>query len=33
MRKASRITDRQGRVWTIAKVAWQDAEEEDLRFW
>lgn len=27
------VKDRQGRVWTIAKVRRRDAEREDPRFW
>jgi hypothetical protein len=29
----TRVTDRHGRVWTIAGVPVEAAEEEDLRFW
>jgi len=28
-----RVIDRRGRVWAIAKVGWEEAEEEDFRFW
>ena len=24
---------RNGRTWTMEKVRWEDAEEEDFRFW
>ena len=28
-----KITDRKGRVWTVSRVRWEDAAEEDFRFW
>ncbi len=27
------VTDGRGRAWTISKVPWPEAEEEDFRFW
>ncbi len=33
MRKQRRVRDGRGRVWTISKVAWDEAEEKDFRFW
>jgi hypothetical protein len=27
------VVDRRGRIWTVSKVAWEEAEEEDFRFW
>jgi hypothetical protein len=28
-----RVRDRHGRIWTVKKVRWEDAEKEDFRFW
>ncbi len=28
-----RVRDGRGRVWTVSKVPWEEAEEEDFRFW
>ena len=33
MSKRREIVDSRGRVWAIAKVTWEEAEEEDFRFW
>lgn len=27
------VIDRQGRTWTVSKVGWDEAAEEDFRFW
>ena len=33
MAERRRVVDRQGRAWSVSKVAWEDAEAEDIRFW
>lgn len=33
MPERRRVVDARRRVWTVAKVAWEDAEAEDFRFW
>ena len=33
MSERRRIIDSRGRVWTIVRVAWKEAEKEDFRFW
>ncbi len=33
MPERRRVVDGRGRVWTVAKVAWEDAQAEDFRFW
>ena len=33
MPERRRVVDSRGRVWTVAKVAWEDTEAEDFRFW
>jgi hypothetical protein len=33
MTERRRVVDGRGRTWTISKVPWQEAEEEDFRFW
>src|SRR5574341_1594153 len=33
MAKSRKVIDRRGRIWTIAKVGWKEAEEKDFRFW
>src|SRR3989338_5596142 len=31
--KHRKVIDPRGRIWTVAKVEWKNAEEEDFRFW
>ncbi len=33
MAERRQVIDDRGRTWTVAKVGWQEAEEEDFRFW
>src|SRR5215813_12859577 len=33
MAEHRQIVDGRGRVWTVSRVKWQEAEEEDFRFW
>src|SRR5574342_1291579 len=33
MSEGRRVIDARGRVWTVSKVQWRDAEEQDFRFW
>lgn len=33
MDKCRQIVDSRGRTWTVAKVSWKEAEEQDFRFW
>ena len=33
MPEQKKLTDRRGRTWTVSKVRWEEAEEEDFRFW
>lgn len=33
MAKRRQVIDRRGRTWTVLKVLWEEAEEEDFRFW
>ena len=33
MSKSKQLLDRHGRIWTLKKVLWKDAEAEDARFW
>lgn len=33
MAKRRRLIDRKGKTWTVSKVRWEKAEEEDFRFW
>ena len=28
-----RVVDGRGGTWLVSKIPWQEAEEEDLRFW
>ena len=33
MTERRRVVDGRGRIWLVSKVPWQEAEEEDFRFW
>jgi len=33
MPERKRIVDGRGRIWTVSKVSWPEAEEEDFRYW
>ena len=33
MAEHKQVIDGRGRVWTVSKVQWHEAEEEDFRFW
>lgn len=33
MAEHKQVVDGQGRVWTVARVKWNEAEDEDFRFW
>jgi hypothetical protein len=28
-----KVADGRGRIWTVSKVPWREAEKEDFRFW
>ena len=33
MAEHKQVLDRRGRVWTVSRVQWREAEAEDFRFW
>ena len=33
MPERRQVVDNRGKTWTITKVRWKEAEEEDFRFW
>jgi hypothetical protein len=33
MTERRRVVDGRGRIWLVSKVPWQEAEEENFRFW
>jgi len=33
MAKRRQAVNRRGKIWTVAKVRWKEAQEEDFRFW
>jgi hypothetical protein len=33
MTERRQVIDGRGRIWTVSKVPWQNAEEEDFQFW
>ena len=33
MAKHKQVVDGRGRVWTVSRIKWHEAEEEDFRFW
>ncbi len=33
MSESKQVIDSRGRAWTVTKVSWKDAEEQDFRFW
>ncbi len=33
MSERRQVRDGRGRIWTVAKVPWDEAEAEDFRFW
>lgn len=33
MAEHRQVIDDRGRTWTVSKVGWEEAAEEDFRFW